>query len=173
MNAIAIVLSRVFVGTRKVSAVLLVHCCWAFSTKPGSCSMLAFVRVSPIRSVMSWWNTLRHTARMRSKDTPGKDGPRRSLKTSDEFLVHRVVGATVKICRGSHCVRSWWLKSLTTTCRAVAFGTQRTFEDGGRTKSLMTVPLRNSKLFHRRNCQRFSAPKQRKYPQITAITQTK
>src|SRR5258707_11787591 len=104
---------------------------------------------------MNWWNILRHTARMRLKDTPGKDGQRKSLKTDDGFRVHRAAGVTVKICRGSHCVRSWWLKSLTTTCRAVASGIQRTFEDGGRTRSLMTVRLLNSRLFRRRSSQRF------------------
>src|SRR6266536_3730160 len=107
MNAIAIVLSLVSVGTREVSGRLSAHSCWVFSTKQVNSSMSASVRASPTRSAMSLWIALRHTARMRSRNTPGKDGQRRNLKAIDAFLVHRVGGATVKICHGNHCDRIW------------------------------------------------------------------
>ncbi len=63
----------------------------------------------------------------------------------------RAAGARARICRGSRCGPNWWSRSPTSTCRAPASVTWRSFADGEPTRSRAIARTRNSKWFHRRS----------------------
>ena len=78
----------------------------------------------------NWWNFSRPIARTRSPITPGRAG--RSMDAGGEggqrMPGGQSRGARARICRGSRCGPNWWWKSLTSTCRAAASVTWRSFD---------------------------------------------
>ena len=76
------------------------------------------------RSAGSWWNSSRPIARTRSPITLGSTGRSMDSRTAKPGIAcraARAAGARARTCRGSRCGRSWWSKSLTSTCRAARF----------------------------------------------------
>ncbi len=106
---------------------------------------------SGARSGASWWNSSLHTARTRSPLTLGKIGPSMHQKPSSACPAARAAGAEARTCLGSRYVPNWSSKSLTTTCRAAASVTQRSFAGGARTRSQATARMTSSKSFHRKS----------------------
>jgi len=93
-------------------------------------------------------------ARTRSSTTLGSCGPSRGPQTAKPGIgcrEARAAGARARICHGSRCAPSLWSKSLTSICRAPAFATWRSFEDGAPTRSRATALMLSSKSFRHRN----------------------
>src|SRR6266508_764258 len=63
----------------------------------------------------------------------------------------RAVGARARTCLGSRYVPNWSSKSLTTTCRAAASVTQRSFAGGARTRSRATARMPSLKSLHHKS----------------------
>src|SRR5262249_12931176 len=68
----------------------------------------------------------------------------------------RAAGVKARTCHGNPSGRSWWWKSLTSTCREVVSATWRSSADGERTKNRPTAPTLNSRWFRRGSWPRFS-----------------
>ena len=85
---------------------------------------------------------------------PWKDWAEHALASGE--AEHRMPGGQSrwsqgKICLGSRYVPNWSSKSLTTTCRAAASVTPRSFAGGARTRSQATARMPSSRSFHHRS----------------------
>jgi len=66
----------------------------------------------------------------------------------------RAGGARGRTWSGSRCVRSWWWRWRTSTCRRGGSGTCRTFGDGGSTSRPRPARMRSWRWSSRRSCRR-------------------
>ena len=60
-------------------------------------------------------------ARQSSLEAVGRSMRQETAKPGSACPAARAAGAKARTCHGSRCARSWWSKSLTSTCRAARF----------------------------------------------------
>ena len=158
-GATAIVSFPVSDGTR-VNARLLAHSCSAFrrlrrATAVGVCASFTDKKR---RELVEFLARYRKNALAAHPWKHWVEHASASGEAEHRILAARAAGAAARTCPGSRCVPNWSSKSLTSTCRAAASVTRRSFAGGARTRSRAIARMPSSKSCHHKSWLRFSPP---------------